>query len=68
MDLKVLIAPGEDGGFVANVPALRGCRSQGATRQEALENIREAIKAWLEVEQDKADAGDKSGEIELVRV
>lgn len=68
MDLKVLLEAGEDGGFVAHVPALRGCWSQGATRKDAVENIKEAIKAWLEVEQDKADTGDKAGEIELVRV
>jgi predicted RNase H-like HicB family nuclease len=68
MDLKVVVQPGEDGGFVASVPALRGCWSQGPTRQEALQSIREAIKAWLEVEQDKADTDDKAGEIELVKV
>jgi predicted RNase H-like HicB family nuclease len=68
MDLKVVLEPGEDGGYVAHVPALRGCWSQGTTRDEAVENVREAIKAWLEVEQDKADASDKGGEIELVKV
>jgi len=68
MDLKVILEPGEDGGFVAHVPALRGCWSQGPTRKEAVQNVKEAIKAWLEVEQDKADTSDKAGEIELVRV
>jgi predicted RNase H-like HicB family nuclease len=68
MDLKVVLAPGDDGGFVAHVPALRGCWSQGATRDEAVENVKEAIKAWLEVEQDKSDTSDKGGEIELVKV
>jgi predicted RNase H-like HicB family nuclease len=68
MDLKVVLAPGDDGGFVAHVPALRGCWSQGATRDEAVENVKEAIKAWLEVEQDKADSSDKGGQIELVTV
>lgn len=33
-----------------------------------MKNIREAIKAWLEAEQDKADSGDKAGEIELLKV
>jgi predicted RNase H-like HicB family nuclease len=68
MDLKVVLEPGEDGGFVAHVPALRGCWSQGATRDDAVENVKEAIKAWLEVEQDKADTSAKGGEIELVKV
>jgi predicted RNase H-like HicB family nuclease len=68
MDLKVLIQPGEDGGFVAQVPALRGCWSQGRTRKEAIENIRQAVKAWLETEQDKADQAGKAGDVELLQV
>jgi predicted RNase H-like HicB family nuclease len=53
--LKVVVQPGEDRGFVAHVPALRGCWSQGATREEAIENVREAIEGWLEAEQDKVE-------------
>ena len=68
MVLKVVIEPGEDQGFVAHVPALRGCWSQGNTRSDALENIREAITAWLEVEQDKADRDSNTRSIELVTV
>lgn len=48
MNLKVLIERGEDGYFVASVPALKGCWSQGKTRDEALTNIREAIELYLE--------------------
>ncbi len=44
---RVLIEPDEDG-YVAEVPSLPGCISQGATRSEALENIREAISGYLE--------------------
>ena len=55
MMLKVIIDVGEDSGFVAHVPALRGCWSQGPTRPEVLANIRQAIQAWLETEQDKAE-------------
>jgi predicted RNase H-like HicB family nuclease len=55
MEREVLIEPGEDCGFIVHVPALRGCWSQGRTRDEALENIREAIEAWLDVEQGKTD-------------
>jgi len=43
-----------DGWFVAECPALPGCVSQGRTEQEALENIREAIVAWLWAEDQKA--------------
>jgi predicted RNase H-like HicB family nuclease len=69
MRLKVMLQPGEDRGFVAHVPALRGCWTQGATREEALANVREAIEGWLEAEQDKAEGdASRSGEIELVTV
>ena len=68
MNLKVVIEPGEDSGFVAHVPALRGCWSQGATRKVALENIREAVEAWLEAEQDKPERTDGSADIELITV
>ncbi len=37
----------EDGGWVAEVPSLPGCLSQGRTREEALRNIREAIEQWI---------------------
>ena len=68
MKLRVIITAGEDSGFVAQVPALRGCWSQGATRDEALANAREAIEAWLETEQDKDDKGDVHADVELVTV
>ena len=44
---QVLIYPGEDGYWVAEVPSLPGCISQGKTREEALTNIKEAIKAYI---------------------
>lgn len=39
----------EVGGFVADVVNLPGCMSQGETKEEALENVEKAIKAYLEV-------------------
>ena len=48
MKYRVLITEDEDGGFVAEVPALPGCISQGDTREETLANIREAIRAYIE--------------------
>ncbi|MCW5548533.1 MAG: type II toxin-antitoxin system HicB family antitoxin [Opitutaceae bacterium] len=39
-----------DEGWAVSCPDLPGCHSQGVTREEALANIREAIKLWLEVE------------------
>jgi predicted RNase H-like HicB family nuclease len=46
----------EDGGWVAEVPSLPGCVSQGDTREEAIENIREAIELWVEAAQENGIA------------
>jgi predicted RNase H-like HicB family nuclease len=51
----VVLEQEEDGGYVASVPALPGCMSQGDNRAEALKNISEAIKLYIE---DCRDAGD----------
>ena len=45
---RVVIEPDEDGVYVVEVPSLPGCISQGRTRAEAIDNIREAIIAYLE--------------------
>ena len=42
-----------DEGFSVSCPALKGCHSQGSTREEALENIRAAIREWLDAEGDE---------------
>ena len=47
MKYRVLIEQDEDGVFVATCPALPGCVSQGNTRAEATQNIREAVTAYL---------------------
>jgi predicted RNase H-like HicB family nuclease len=48
MKFRVRLEQDEDGIFVAEVPSLPGCISQGATREEAVRNIEEAIAAYLE--------------------
>lgn len=52
---KVLLYPGEDGYFVAEVPSLPGCITQGKTREEALANIEEAMALYIEVLQDRGE-------------
>ena len=47
MKYRVYLEQDEDGVFVASCPALPGCVSQGETRQEATENIQEAIEGYL---------------------
>lgn len=48
MRYRVVMEQDEDGVYVAEVPALPGCISQGRSRAEAVENIREAIAAYLQ--------------------
>ena len=53
MKLNVIIEKDEAGYYVAEVPALPGCLSQGKTYEEAITNIKEAIEGWLEVMESK---------------
>ena len=48
MKYRVLVEQDEDGMFVAEVPSLPGCVTQGKTRSEAVANAKEAIAAYLE--------------------
>jgi len=51
---QVVIAPGEDGYWLAECPSLPGCVSQGCSREEAIANIKEAIDAYVAaLEEDK---------------
>lgn len=52
MTLRIVLEPSEEGGFTALVPSLPGCISEGRTKEEALENIREAIELYLEPVED----------------
>jgi predicted RNase H-like HicB family nuclease len=53
MRLHVIIEKDEAGYYVAEVPALPGCLSQGKTYEEAITNIKEAIEGWLDVMESK---------------
>jgi predicted RNase H-like HicB family nuclease len=53
MKLHVVIEQDEAGYYVAEVPALPGCLSQGKTYEEAIDNIKEAVEGWLEVMESK---------------
>jgi predicted RNase H-like HicB family nuclease len=48
-----------DEGISVWVPGLPGCASQGRTEEEALDNIRDAIREYLEVAEQLAEAGEK---------
>mgnify|MGYP001589030143 CR=1 FL=1 len=48
MKYAVILEKGQESGYVAQVPALRGCVSQGKTKEEALANVKEAIEVYIE--------------------
>lgn len=48
MKYRIIIEQDEDGVYVAECPTLPGCISQGNTRADALVNIRDALKGYLE--------------------
>ncbi|HEO66057.1 MAG TPA: type II toxin-antitoxin system HicB family antitoxin [Spirochaetes bacterium] len=54
MTFHVILEQAKDDWIVVECPALPGCVSQGKDEKEALENIKEAITAWLWAEDQKA--------------
>ncbi len=52
MEYRVLLIESEEG-FSVSCPSLRGCHSQGRTKEEALANVRDAIREWLAAEEDE---------------
>ena len=48
MNFRIVLEKDEDGGYTVTVPSLPGCISQGDTKEEAMENIKEAIELHVE--------------------
>jgi predicted RNase H-like HicB family nuclease len=65
MKLAIILEPSEEGGYTALVPSLPGCISEGDSRQEALDNIREAIELYLEPVEDDESFSSKAEKIEI---
>ena len=65
MNIKVIVEPGADGYFVAHVPSLKSCWSQGKTKEEALENIPEAIDLYLEPEPNELEEDQELVELSV---
>ncbi len=53
LDFTVIIEQDEDGIYVARVPEIEGCHTQGKTLQEVLERIKEAIEVCLESDEEE---------------
>jgi predicted RNase H-like HicB family nuclease len=60
---KVLVEESDEG-FAVSVPGLPGCHSQGSTERDALENIADAIREYLEVVAELSREG-KGREVEV---
>jgi predicted RNase H-like HicB family nuclease len=65
MKLKIVLELGEDKGYTVYVPSLPGCISEGNTREEALENIKEAILLYLEPTEDDQIDKERGDVLEL---
>ena len=46
---KIVLYPSSEGGYVAEIPELAGCLTQGDDMQDALEMIEDAKKAWIDI-------------------
>jgi predicted RNase H-like HicB family nuclease len=66
---QTLIYRGEDDYWIAECPSLPGCISQGQTREEAIENVREAIALYIEaLEEDNLPVPPETFDAILVAV
>ena len=61
LSYKVVFEPAKEGGYTVYVPSLPGCLSEGDTYEEALKNVKEAIKGWIEVSKEFGDEIPPSG-------
>lgn len=61
---QIVLYPGEDGFWVVECPSLHGCVSQGQTKEEAIENIKEAIDLYIEcLEEDGLQVPEEKYEV-----
>lgn len=67
MNLKIVLEPAEEGGYTVYVPALPGCISEGDTKEEAINNIKEAIELYLETIEDES-IGIEAGNYEVIDI
>ncbi len=66
MVYRVIIEKGEDFGFVVHCPAIPGCHSQGNTIEEAISNIKDAIKGCLSVLEVEEKSSKYIGSMEVI--
>jgi len=66
MEFEIVLKKAEEGGFLVSCPAISGCMSEGETKEEAIENIKEAIEGCIEALQDEQPT--ISRESEMIKV
>jgi predicted RNase H-like HicB family nuclease len=62
---KIILHPADEGGFAVTVPGLPGCISEGHTEEEAIANIKDAIREYLIARELAREAPGQSREIEV---
>lgn len=66
---QIILYTDEEGNWIAEVPSLPGCGSDGKTRDEALANVRDAIEGYLEaLEADGLPAPSENREVVMLDV
>lgn len=68
MKYRILIKQDEDGAFIAECPSLPGCISQGKSRKEALENIKDAMQGYIDSLKEHKESIPPSIEEEMVEL
>ena len=68
MKFKVILEEAEEGGYVIYAPSLPGCVSQGESKEEAIENIKEAIEVYLDIDDAKIEAEIQNKRAEVVEI
>ena len=60
MKVSIVLEPSDEGGYTVYAPSLPGCISEGESKDEALQNIKEAIELYLEPVEDDRSFGPDS--------
>jgi len=68
MLFKIVLEEAEEGGYIIYVPTLPGCISQGESREEALENIKEAIEVFLDIDEAEIEEQLQGKKAEVVEI
>ena len=68
MEIKIVLEKQEEGGYTVYIPSLPGCISQGETKKEAIENIKEAILLYLDTDENELFIFKNNSELETITI